>query len=92
MLLTSVGKCMQERKVAVLLYGFPPRRGGHGHSRPPERAQVAGELLEELQAAGLRPGAGQPGRAISGEAIINALRMQEDQRSISAGAAGIEKA
>ena len=32
------------------------------------------------------------GAKIDGEAIVQALRMQEDQRSINSGAAGIERA
>lgn len=48
-------------------------------------------MLEELQQQGYDLGpAAQSG--IDGEAIINALRMQDDQRSISAGAPGIEQA
>lgn len=89
----QVFACMQERKVAVLLYGFPPGVGATGTAALLNVPKSLEKLLEELQQQGYDLGeAGQPGSAISGEAIINALRMQEDQRSISGGAAGIEKA
>ena len=85
--------CMQERKVAVLLYGFPPGVGATGTAALLNVPRSLEKLLEELRQQGYDLGeASQLGSGISGEAIITALRMQEDQRSISGGAAGIEKA
>ena len=79
--------------MAVLLYGFPPGVGATGTAALLNVPRSLEKLLEELQQQGYDLGeAGQPVSSISGEAIINALRMQEDQRSISGGAAGIEKA
>lgn len=83
---------MQERKVAVLLYGFPPGVGATGTAALLNVPRSLEKLLEQLQQQGYDLGEAKSGAGISGEAIINALRMQEDQRSISGGAAGIEKA
>jgi magnesium chelatase subunit H len=49
-------------------------------------------LLQQLQEQGYDLGQASKGSAVDGEAIVNALRMQEDQRSIAKGAAGIEAA
>ena len=82
---------MQERKIALLLYGFPPGVGATGTAALLNVPKSLERMLEELQQQGYDLGpAAQSG--IDGEAIINALRMQDDQRSISAGAAGIEQA
>lgn len=49
------------------------------------------KLLEGLQQQGYDLGPGvQPGK-VDGEAIITALKMQEEQRAIYEGKAGIEK-
>ncbi len=82
---------MQERKIALLLYGFPPGVGATGTAALLNVPKSLERLLEELQLQGYDLGpAAQLG--IDGEAIINALRMQDDQRSIGVGAAGIEQA
>jgi magnesium chelatase subunit H len=90
-MLAELWALVQERKVAVLLYGFPPGVGATGTAALLNIPKSLERMLEQLRAKGydLGPASGQ---GISGEAIINALRMQEDQRSISSGAAGIEKA
>lgn len=84
---------MQERRIALLLYGFPPGVGATGTAALLNVPKSLERMLEQLQAQGYDLGpAARSGQPISGEAIINALRMQEDQRSISVGAAGIEQA
>ena len=90
-LLTAVSGYAQERRIALLLYGFPPGVGATGTAALLNVPKSLERLLEELQLQGydLGPAAHSD---INGEAIVNALRMQEDQRSISAGAAGIEQA
>ena len=90
-MLLKVWAIAQERKIAVLLYGFPPGVGATGTAALLNVPKSLERMLEQLQAQGydLGPASGQ---GISGEAILDALRMQEDQRSISSGAAGIEKA
>ena len=77
----------------MLLYGFPPGVGATGTAALLNVPRSLEKLLEELQQQGYDLGeASRSGSGISGEAIIDALRMQEDQRSISGGAAGIENA
>ncbi len=83
----------QERKLAILLYGFPPGVGATGTAALLNVPRSLERLLEQLVAQGYDLGeAAKSGGAFDGEALVNALRMQEDQRAISAGAAGIERA
>ncbi len=80
---------MQDRKLAILLYGFPPGVGATGTAALLNVPQSLEETLERLRGEGYD--LGPPGEPIDGEAIITALKMQEDQRAISEGAAGIER-
>ncbi|EIE25813.1 hydrogenobyrinic acid a,c-diamide cobaltochelatase, partial [Coccomyxa subellipsoidea C-169] len=81
----------QERKVALLLYGFPPGVGATGTAALLNVPKSLERMLEQLQEQGYDLGEAIGGGAkIDGEAIVDALRLQEDQRSISKGAAGIE--
>ena len=86
----------QERKLAILLYGFPPGVGATGTAALLNVPKSLERLLEQLAAQGYdlgEAGAKSGGSAaFDGEALVKALRMQEDQRAISAGAAGIERA
>ena len=93
-------RCMpgpQERKLAILLYGFPPGVGATGTAALLNVPKSLERLLEQLAAQGYDLGeaaakSGSGAAAFDGEALVNALRMQEDQRAISAGASGIEPA
>ncbi|KAK9915657.1 hypothetical protein WJX75_002261 [Coccomyxa subellipsoidea] len=83
----------QERKVALLLYGFPPGVGATGTAALLNVPKSLERMLEQLQEQGYDLGEDVAnGAKIDGEAIVNALRLQEDQRSISKGAAGIKQA
>ena len=79
---------MQDRKLAILLYGFPPGVGATGTAALLNVPKSLERTLQALQSEGydLGPNADQ----IDGEAIITALKMQEDQRAISSGASGIQ--
>ncbi|CAL8470018.1 g9560 [Coccomyxa elongata] len=82
----------QERKVALLLYGFPPGVGATGTAALLNVPKSLERMLEQLQEQGYDLGdAVADGAKIDGEAIVNALRLQEDQRAIFKGAAGIEQ-
>lgn len=82
----------QERKLAILLYGFPPGVGATGTAALLNVPKSLEALLQQLAEQGYNLGQSANGGRIDGEAIVNALRMQEDQRSIAKGAAGIEGA
>lgn len=79
--------------MALLLYGFPPGVGATGTAALLNVPKSLERMLEQLQEQGYDLGEDVAnGARIDGEAIVNALRLQEDQRSISKGAAGIEQA
>jgi len=85
--------CVQERKVAILLYGFPPGVGATGTAALLNVPRSLEHMLQQLQEQGYNLGeAVAAGAKIDGEAIVEALRLQEDQRSISKGADGVEQA
>ena len=73
----------------MLVYGFPPNVGATGTAALLNVPKSLEKLLGALQEQGydLGPDAG----AVDGEAIISALKMQEDQRAILEGSAGILK-
>ena len=79
----------QERKLGVLVYGFPPNVGATGTAALLNVPKSLEKLLAGLKDQGYDLGPG--GAAIDGEAIISALKMQEDQRAILEGSAGILK-
>ncbi|KAK9843478.1 hypothetical protein WJX81_004582 [Elliptochloris bilobata] len=82
----------QERRIAVLLYGFPPGVGATGTAALLNVPRSLSALLTALKGAGYNLGdwddRGDPQAA--GEALVNALRAQEDARAVSRGAAGIQ--
>jgi magnesium chelatase subunit H len=84
---------LQERRLAILLYGFPPGVGATGTAALLNVPKSLEALLGQLAAAGYDLGEGFVAKsgAVDGETLVNALRAQEDQRGISAGAAGIER-
>lgn len=82
--------CPQDRKLAILLYGFPPGVGATGTAALLNIPQSLASLLARLRDEGYDLGE-LPEGEIDGEAIITALKMQEDQRAISEGAKGIER-
>lgn len=83
--------CAQERKIAILLYGFPPGVGATGTAALLNVPASLAQLLEQLQQQGYDLGPGVSPGSVDGEAIISALKMQEEQRAVYEGKAGIEK-
>ena len=82
---------VQERKIAILLYGFPPGVGATGTAALLNVPESLAKLLEELRRQGYDLGPAGQSNKVDGEAIIAALKMQEEQRAIYEGKAGIEK-
>lgn len=82
---------LQDRKLAILLYGFPPGVGATGTAALLNVPASLGKLLTHLQAEGFDLGPDFASGDMDGEAIITALKMQEEQRAIFEGKAGIEK-
>ena len=82
---------LQERKLAILLYGFPPGVGATGTAALLNVPASLGNLLTQLHAEGFDLGPDFAAGKMDGEAIITALKMQEEQRAIYEGNAGIEK-
>lgn len=78
---------MQERKLAILLYGFPPGVGATGTAALLNVPRSLENALKSLHAEGYDLGL--TSEEINGEAIIAALKLQEDQRAVFEGAAGI---
>ena len=78
-----------ERRLAILLYGFPPGVGATGTAALLNVPKSLERLLGALRAEGydLGPAA----EAVDGEALVTALKLQEDQRAILEGAEGIRK-
>ena len=81
---------MQERRLAILLYGFPPGVGATGTAALLNVPRSLEALLGALRAAGYSLGE-ESGQSVDGEAIVTALKMQEDQRAVFEGAAGIQR-
>lgn len=81
---------MQDRKVAILLYGFPPGVGATGTAALLNVPASLGNLLTQLHAEGFDLGPDFKSGGVDGEAIVTALKMQEEQRAIYEGKAGIE--
>ena len=80
----------QDRRLAILLYGFPPGVGATGTAALLNVPKSLENTLEALRVEGYNLG-NCGGRRVDGEAIVAALKMQEDQRAIAEGAAGIER-
>ena len=81
----------QERKIAILLYGFPPGVGATGTAALLNVPASLANLLGELEQQGYNLGPDWQSGMVDGEAIVTALKMQEEQRAIYEGKAGIEK-
>eukprot|EP00873_Tetraselmis_striata_P036146 jgi/Tetstr1/456410/TSEL_043144.t1 len=85
-------KPRHDRKLAVLLYGFPPGVGATGTAALLNVPKSLEHLLKALQAEGYDLGeAVGSGEQIDGEAIITALKAQEDQRGLVQGAEGVNR-
>jgi len=106
-----------ERRVAILMYGFPPGVGATGTAAllnvPRSLEGLLRRMRDEGYDLGLGAadapsatgttarrteihgggggGAGAGGWALDGEALISGLKMQEDQRAVSEGAAGMRR-
>ena len=80
---------MQDRKIAVLVYGFPPNVGATGTAALLNVPKSLERLLGALGKQGYN--LGPHADKVDGEAIIAALSAQEDQRAILEGSAGIAK-
>ncbi|KAK9860391.1 hypothetical protein WJX84_004358 [Apatococcus fuscideae] len=81
----------KDRKVALLLYGFPPGVGATGTAALLNVPKSLGAMLTALRDAGYDLGdAGKAGK-VDGEALVTALKMQEEQRAIMEGPDGIER-
>jgi len=75
-----------DRKVAIVLYGFPPGVGATGTAALLNVPESLSRMLSTLKSQGYDVGEFQ-GDA-DGEMIVQALRRLEDQRAISLGAKG----
>lgn len=87
-------KCVgseQERRLAICLYGFPPGVGATGTAALLNVPRSLEALLKGLAEQGYDLGPAGDAGSIDGEAIIEALKMQEEGRAISEGAKGIER-
>ncbi|PSC71131.1 protoporphyrin IX magnesium chelatase [Micractinium conductrix] len=81
----------KDRKLAILMYGFPPGVGATGTAALLNVPKSLESLLRSLRQEGYDLGEMSEDLEGAGEAIVTALKMQEEQRSISEGAAGILK-
>eukprot|EP00884_Botryococcus_braunii_P009534 jgi/Botrbrau1/18582/Bobra.0367s0024.1 len=81
----------QDRRLAICLYGFPPGVGATGTAALLNVPKSLEALLKGLAAQGYDLGPAGDGSEINGEALIAALKMQEEGRAISEGAKGIER-
>ncbi|KAG2494735.1 hypothetical protein HYH03_007247 [Edaphochlamys debaryana] len=82
-------KTPQQRKVAVLLYGFPPGVGATGTAALLNVPKSLENLLISLRKAGYDLGPDLPEDLTGlGEALVTALKGFEDQRAIVRGAQG----
>lgn len=77
--------------MAILLYGFPPGVGATGTAALLNVPASLAQLLEQLQQQGYDLGPAVSAGSVDGEAIVTALKMQEEQRAIYEGKAGVEK-
>lgn len=77
--------------MAILVYGFPPGVGATGTAALLNVPASLSQLLEQLQQQGYDLGPAFTPGSVDGEAIVTALKMQEEQRAIYEGKAGIEK-
>lgn len=77
--------------MAILVYGFPPGVGATGTAALLNVPASLAQLLEQLQQQGYDLGPAVAAGSVDGEAIVTALKMQEEQRAIYEGKAGIEK-
>lgn len=78
-----------ERKVAVLLYGFPPGVGATGTAALLNVPKSLEALLNRLKEEGYN--LGEVGTSVNGEVLVTSLKEFEDQRVIARGAAGLAK-
>ncbi|WIA37068.1 hypothetical protein OEZ86_014043 [Tetradesmus obliquus] len=82
-----------ERRLPLMLYGFPPGVGATGTAALLNVPQSLENLLASLQEAGYDLGPLPEGRealAGLGEALLKTLKGQEEPRTVSKGAAGIK--
>lgn len=77
--------------MAICLYGFPPGVGATGTAALLNVPRSLEALLKGLAEQGYDLGLARDASGIDGEAIIEALKMQEEGRAISEGTKGIER-
>ncbi|KAK9800208.1 hypothetical protein WJX73_009512, partial [Symbiochloris irregularis] len=80
----------KERKIAILLYGFPPGVGATGTAALLNVPRSLSKMLDRLRAEGYDLGEAD-GQEVDGEALIAALKSQQEQRAIAEGARGVER-
>ena len=79
-----------ERRLAILLYGFPPGVGAAGTAALLNVPRSLEAVLRALREQGYDLGPGSDAE-IDGEAIVAALRAQEDARAVAQGAEGVRR-
>eukprot|EP00879_Flechtneria_rotunda_P015094 GHRR01015774.1.p1 GENE.GHRR01015774.1~~GHRR01015774.1.p1 ORF type:complete len:899 (+),score=287.59 GHRR01015774.1:2958-5654(+) len=85
-------KPTSDRKLALMLYGFPPGVGATGTAALLNVPKSLEQLLAAMQEAGYHLGplpSGHDALEGLGEAILKTLKAQEEPRTFSRGAAGI---
>ena len=76
-----------ERKIAIMLYGFPPGVGAAGTAALLNVPKSLEGLLHKLREEGYN--VGELSTEVSGEALVTALRNQAEEAVISRGAKGV---
>jgi magnesium chelatase subunit H len=74
-----------EKKIAIMLYGFPPGVGATGTAALLNVPKSLEKLLESLRAEGYDLGLAPDAPLPSGEALVEALRALDDGRVIAGG-------
>lgn len=80
-----------ERKLAILLYGFPPGVGATGTAALLNVPKSLENLIVTLRNEGYNVGGAQGDLEGLGEALVTALKSLEDQRVVSRGKEGVLK-
>jgi len=80
-----------DRKIAVILYGFPPNVGAVGTAALLDVPSSLERLLDELSAAGYDVGEWSEDKDKSGQSLVAALGIMSEESVISAGSANAER-